>query len=147
MNVLLLAGILLGYPRNDVIADSNASATYVSTVLTPAPASLKTGQSGELLLLFRLASGIHIAGEPAVAILIDTTSVVVPKGPPTQAIDTTSGNLLADAPVRLRVAIHPGAVPGTYPGRATVSYFFCSDTGGWCRKKTDILSFTVTISR
>jgi hypothetical protein len=147
MIVFILAGILLGSPSNDGIADTNASAVYVSAVLTASPPSLKAGQPGELLLRFRPASGIHIAGEPAVTIHLDTTSVVVPGGPLTQETDSTSGSLRANVPVRLRVALRPGAEPGTYLSRATVSYFYCSDAEGWCRKKSDILPFTITISR
>jgi hypothetical protein len=147
MIVFMLAAILSGCPPRDGIADTIASTTSVSAILTASPALLKAGQSGELLLRFLPASGIHIAGEPAVTILLDTTSILVSGGPPIQETDSTSGNLLADVPVRLMVAGRTGAEPGTYPGRATVSYFSCSETEGWCRKKSDILSFTITLSR
>ncbi len=86
----------------------------------------------------------RIVLDPAQALLVDR--VVPPPAPAEGAADSGTARYLdPDVPVRFPVAVAAGAPKGLGSVRATVSYFYCSKTAGWCRKGSTAVEFSVKV--
>lgn len=82
--------------------------------------------------------------DPAQAILVDKSVSPATRG--AAAEDPGAGRYLdPEVPVRFPVALAGGAPKGLGTVRATVSYFYCSKTAGWCRKGSTEVEFSVKV--
>jgi hypothetical protein len=94
---------------------------------------------------------VHINEDPAPRLTLDPEQkVLVDKQPPrparTGAVDPARARYLdLVLPVTFAVALAPGAPKGRQSVKATVNYFYCSKTQGWCRKGTTGIDVSVDI--
>ena len=98
------------------------------------PDSARSGDTVELLLLFSPGRAIHIPAKPLMVFTLDSSVSASLAGPPVRSIDQTTGFLSNGSPVRQAIRLLPGTGPGLRILRGTVSYYYCSDSDGWCRK-------------
>ncbi len=112
-------------------------ASLASTTLHP-------GDSTDIILKFDPSEDIHLNAEPAVRVEFDSASILEPIGALRQEIDTEAGTVKTSEPLRQRVALSRKAGPGRHSVRGTVTYFFCSGTEGWCRRKAQWVQLQVT---
>jgi hypothetical protein len=95
--------------------------------------------------------GIVVNEQPAPRLKLDPAQVVLvdrqpPRAPSTAPIDPSQARYLDPrVPVRFPVALAAGAPRGTHAVRASVTYFYCSKSEGWCRKGTGEISVDVTV--
>lgn len=86
----------------------------------------------------------RLALEPAQAILVEKPVAAAPRAE--AALDPGAGRYLdPEVPLRFPVALAGGAPKGLGSVRATVSYFYCSKTAGWCRKGSTEVEFSVKV--
>jgi hypothetical protein len=80
--------------------------------------------------------------DPAQAVLVD-------KQPPAarpRTFDPAAAHYLDPAlPVHFPVSLRPGAPRGKQTVKASVTYFYCSQRDGWCRKGTSDVEFPVEV--
>jgi len=136
--LLLAPALLAGGPRH-----FDVQATFV-------PASKPGGEAVVSVTFLPLDPAVHInedpaprlklAGEPAVLVLKPVAAVPAAERDPgvTRYLDTA-------APVRFPIAIAAGASKGKQLVKASVTYFYCSKTEGWCRKGASELEFPVLV--
>jgi hypothetical protein len=124
-------------------AQQSADPSYVRLDASLASTSLAPGDTTELLLRFTPADDIHLNGTPGVEVALDST--VAPAGALRQDVDARTGYLRTGEPLAMRVVLSPGARPGLHRVIATISYFFCSGTEGWCMRKREQVALPLTV--
>jgi hypothetical protein len=127
LSLALLSSVLGAAPHVEV------TASYLPPPKAGSPAAIE-------VTLLPLTPDIQVNETPAPRLALDPRQkVLVDKQPPpprsTPAFDPDTARYLDPAvPVRFKVALAPGAPKGVHDVRATVTYFYCSKSEGWCRK-------------
>ena len=84
----------------------------------------------------------RLALDPAQKVLVDKQPPAAKTAPP----DPADGKYLdLSLPVAFPVALADGAVAGTQPIAAKVTYFYCSKREGWCRKGSSEVDLSVKV--
>ena len=109
--------------------------------------TLQQGQQGELSILFTPIDGIHITSDPAMKIDIDSKGPFRPQGKPREAVDSSTGYLSSDEPVMQVFNVSPRAPTGQQRLKANITYYFCSDDEGWCRKFVQTIDLPVQVEK
>ncbi|HEX9005849.1 MAG TPA: hypothetical protein VF889_01050 [Bacteroidota bacterium] len=135
--MLLLPIVAVAAFAQDQPSDVQLEATLASGVLHP-------GDSTDMILKFTPAEGIHLNADPPARVAFDSASVLTPVGELQQVTEEDEGTVYTPEPLHQRVALRPGARPGRYSVGGTVTYFFCSGTEGWCRRKVEHVQLQVT---
>ncbi len=107
----------------------------------------KPGETGEITITLSPAEGYHINANPAVEIALDKSAAVILKGEPSQVIDRANGYLSSRSPVRQTFYVPSSTAAGSHLVKGTVTYFYCSDSEGWCRRYRQPVSFTFTLAQ
>lgn len=114
------------------------------------PAAKPGGEAVVAVLFTPLDPAVRINQEPAPRLkLSGEQPVLVQKpiaAPPVAPSEPGVARYLdTEAPIRFPIAIAPGASKGKQSVKASVSYFYCSKTEGWCRKGQSDLEFAVLV--
>jgi hypothetical protein len=117
----------------------------VRVEVQPVPAALHPGASWEVEIRFFPADGIHINTDPPVQFTLDSMGVVSIHGKPLMIKDSKSGYLSTADPVKQSIEIRKNASPGKLTVKGTITYFFCSDTEGWCNRQKEHVEFTILV--
>lgn len=117
----------------------------VETVL--ARTDLEAGGSGSMLISFTPVDGIHITAEPPVTVRVERNRLVSLKRGPNIRIDKESKFLSTSQPVEQQFIVSKKAKPGEYSVEGTITYYFCSDAEGWCRKASQPVTLKLTIRK
>ena len=94
---------------------------------------------------------VHVNQEPAPRLKLDPSqAVLIGKQPPPPSRVTpfdpaTAKYLDPKVPVRFPAALAPGAPKGPHTVKAVVTYFYCSEREGWCRKGSAEVEVPVTV--
>jgi len=136
--VLLLVVVLAG-------VDSKSENSYVQCSVAIKQKSLRPGTATQLLISLRPKKGIHINLDPPLQVKLDSAEIVSSVGKP--EIPRRDTVLDLSKPVRLSVTISPKAKPGSFTVRGTVTYFYCSETEGWCSRFKQPIEFKLTVVR
>ena len=135
---LLFALLLAGGPRH-----FDVQASFV-------PAAKPGGEAAVAVFFTPLDPAVRINQDPAPrlklaveqAVLVQKPVAAPPAAPAspgeTRYLDTAT-------PVRFPIAIAAGASKGKQTVKASVTYFYCSKTEGWCRKGASDLEFPVQV--
>lgn len=120
----------------------NVSAAYVP------PA--KPGASGAVAVAFLSSDpDVRINQEPAPRLKLDPAQTVLVDRQPAAVRKAESVGepkyLDTTLPVSFPVSLNPKAPKGEQMVKATVTYFYCSKTEGWCRKGTGDVDFLVNV--
>ncbi len=96
--------------------------------------TLAAGTASELLVTFRPKKGFHVNAVPPVGLELDSgvvatlaDSVIVPR-------DTATGYMDTRGTVRQRFTLLGSAAAGRTELSGTLTYYYCSDEEGWCRR-------------
>jgi len=68
-----------------------------------------------------------------------------PAGKKTRPADGEARYLDAAVPLAFPVLLKPGVAAGSHEVKASVTYFYCSKSEGWCRKGTSDVSLDVHV--
>jgi hypothetical protein len=93
---------------------------------------------------------VHVNEAPGPRLKLDAAQTVLvdkqPPAPKNVVYDPDTAKYLDPAiPVLFPVALADGAPRGVHGVKATVSYFYCSKTEGWCRKGSTDVEVPVTV--
>ena len=136
--VLLLALALLGAPppRVDVSATflpaEKGRPAAIALTLEPQDPQVRVNESP--------APRVKLAASQNV--LVDKQAPAKPMGADPSAQTRYLDPML---PFLVPVAVAPGTPAGNHPVAATVTYYYCSKTEGWCRKGTADVSLDVRV--
>ncbi len=140
-NILLLVLLLTSLRVSaQIITDNPSMLLEVTSSHNAAPAdSLVT-----ITLKFRPSPDIHMPKEPGVSIAIDSGSCLRVLSPLQQPIDSGTGYLNVNEPMSVDCVILPSTPAGHAVAGAVITYYFCSDSEGWCKKWSQHVSLAVT---
>ena len=121
--------------------------TYVRTVVLLSHQTMRPGEKGEILVTFMPIDGIHVNVRPPVKIRVDSGKILSLNGAIKQSVDGSTGYLAPGVPVKQAFRIDAHARAGEYGIKGTCTYFFCSDTEGWCTRFSQPIELTLTITK
>ncbi len=106
--------------------------------------TLAPGSASELRIDFKPSKGFHVNAVPPMAVEFDSGSAALHGGKIVIPSDTATGYLDPGLPVRQPFSLSksPGRGRSTLAG--TLTYYYCSDEEGWCRRER--LRFAVPVS-
>lgn len=139
--LLLLLVWTTGAPARPGDAPANP---YVRSEVKLAQPALPPGGHSEILFTLTPAEGVHITAVPAPEFRIDSGTVAKTRGTPRVKKDSL-GYIPNDAPVRQAIVIAPKAPSGEYRIRGTFTYYYCSDSEGWCMRYRQAVALTVIV--
>ena len=106
--------------------------------------TLAAGSSAEMLFSFTPAKGFHVNAVPPMAVAFDSGAPAKSGGKLVIPSDTATGYLKAAGKVRQPIALLASAPKGRGEIRGALTYYYCSDAEGWCRKES--MRFTVPVT-
>jgi hypothetical protein len=108
--------------------------------------SFKPGDTGEISITISPAEGYHVNANPPVELRLDSTKAILFKGVLSQTTDRNNGYLSTRSPIRQSFYLPSTIKPGFHVLKGVVTYFYCSDSEGWCQRfrQPITLSFNVT---
>jgi len=142
--VALVLHLLSPSPRG---GSSESDNRFVKVEASLANTLFHPGDKGKILVSFTPIDGIHINIDPPVELKIKKNSLIDLRGQPDMTADKETGFLSAVNPVEQSFSISTKAAPGTHSITGTITYFFCSDIEGWCRKQSQPVRLTLNIRR
>ena len=128
-----------------VLLALNSAQVAVDAVYVPAS---KGNRAAISVTLQPADPNVHVNETPAPRLKLDAAQkVLVDKQAAPKPADAgpESGYLDPAFPVLFPVELKPGAPKGTFDVPATVTYFYCSKTEGWCRKGTADVTVPVAV--
>ncbi len=141
----LFAAILFLVGPVRVLAGAFPPNEYVRLEVRPASTIMRPGVAGLIELRFFPADGIHVNVDPPVKFSLDSATGLVLNGRPLMTADARSGYLSTTAPVQQKVTLGRKVAPGQCTVKGTVTYFFCSDSEGWCKRQKVPVEFTILV--
>ena len=141
------------------------AAVWAQALLLAAPAGLqhftlmasytpaaKAGSDGAIAVTFTARDAdVHINENPPARLKLDPEQKVLvdkqaPTPPRAEPFDPEKVRYIDLAlPVVFPVALAPGAPKGPQSVKATVVYFYCSKSQGWCRRGSTDIDVPVTV--
>lgn len=119
--------------------------SYVNTHVSVKDSVVRAGGEGTILISFVPVDGIHVTSNPAVTMSLERNSTFAIRKPAEHKTDKKTGFLATSSPVEQRFIVAKNTSPGTHILRGTITYYFCSDEEGWCRKSTHPVELKLTI--
>jgi hypothetical protein len=142
--VAILATLALG--------EGSAHADRVSVSASYVPPG-KPGATAAVAVVFDTRDpDVHVNRDPAPRLALDSEQrVLLDKQPPRarrggSADVEAAGFYEPGTPVTFAVAVAPGAPKGEHEVKGTVTYFYCSQRDGWCRKGTSEIEIPVAVN-
>ena len=139
MAVVLLAGSPLA------VANGATTNDYVRLEVRPASALMRPGASGVIEFHFFPADGIHVNADPPVQFSLDSAVTVIISGKPVMTTDPATGYLSTGVPVKQEISLPRSSNARQVTVKGTVTYFYCSDSEGWCNRQKERVEFTITL--
>ena len=140
-NIVLILHLLSAGLTGGESGDSH----FVKVDVSLADSVLRPGDRGRVLVSFTPVDGIHINVDPPVTLTIRKNSLLSLQGNPDMTTDKVTGFLSTETPVGQLFSISHKATPGPHTITGTITYYFCSDTEGWCRKQSQAVTLTLNI--
>ena len=122
-----------------------AENSYVACAVSIKQNSLRAGAAGKISILLTPRRGIHINLVPPVQVKFDSSDAVDSFGAP--EIPKRDTTLNTSKPIVVPVTLRKTAKAGSLTLKGSVTYFYCSETEGWCSKFKQPVEFTVKIVR
>jgi hypothetical protein len=107
--------------------------------------SFTPGDSGLLLVSFRLPPDHHVNSDPAVDLAVPGQTLIMLCGTPIVSSQENSNVLNTDTPVCQKFFVPRNAATTSASLDVMVTYFYCSDVAGWCRMRTDTCRVSLNI--
>jgi hypothetical protein len=141
---LLLVILLLAGSAKFLVGGSTLS-EFVRLEVSPATLTMQPGGRGVIELLFYPVDGIHVNADPPVRFSLDSAAGVTLQGKPVLTADAKTGYLSISAPVKQTLVLGNKTGPGKLKVKGTVTYFYCSDSEGWCNRQQQPVEFTILV--
>lgn len=116
----------------------------VRITFAPETDTLNPAAPGALLIRFAPRKGFHVNAVPAMSVAFDSLSAANLRDSMTVPQDTATGYLDSRRPVRQPFALKKGLRRGKAGISGILTYYYCSDAEGWCRREKK--SFTVPVT-
>jgi hypothetical protein len=126
-------------------AGGSPSNDYVRLEVQPPSTALRPGSSAVVELLFTPVDGIHVNIDPPVQFALDSTTALTLTGKPAMTKDTDTGYLSTTTPVKQTIVLGKNIPAGRLSVKGTVTYFFCSESEGWCNRQKQPVEFTIFV--
>jgi hypothetical protein len=107
--------------------------------------TLTPGAASEIVLTIRPKKGFHVNAVPPVGFALDSGAVATLTDSLIAAQDTATGYLDVRSPVRQGFTLRASQRTGRYELAGTLTYYYCSDAEGWCRREKTPFSLPFTI--
>jgi hypothetical protein len=117
---------------------------YVKVALALADSSLSPGGHGDILITLTPADGIYINAEPTPEFSIDSGGVAITVGKVQMKTDRDA-KVAPGKPMVQEFAIAPKTLPGVHSVMGTFTYYYCSDSEGWCMRYRQAVALTVIV--
>jgi len=142
--VLFLHLVFAGWIGGENLPPDNR---FVKVDVSLADTLLQAGSKGKILVSFAPVDGIHVNVDPPVTVMVEKNRFIALHGEPDITADKETGFLSTVTPVVQGFSISRKAAPGPHHIKGTITYYFCSDTEGWCRKQSRTVMLTLNIQR
>lgn len=111
---------------------------------------VRGGEADVVVSFMPLDGAIRVNAEPAPRLALDPEQPALAESsraaPPLPRAGFPNGRYLdTRAGVRFPVRLARGAARGRHTVHARVTYFYCSQTEGWCRRAQDDVEFSVDV--
>jgi hypothetical protein len=128
------------------LAGTPGDTEHVACRASLSASTFRRGDTGEIRIVLTPAAGIHVNGSPLPSLRLAPGAVAVAQGAVDAAVNAR-GYLTGDSTVVQRIGIRKDAPRGTHVLRGTITYYYCSDTEGWCMRSQQALELSLTITR
>ena len=118
---------------------------YVGLEVRLVRKELKSGETANLLIKFKPRKGIHINSVPPVEIKLDTADAIISAGKPEIPAVKKGDYFDVSKPIRQSFALSKNLKPGVIKLNGILTYFYCSEAEGWCRKFKHPFEFSIKI--
>lgn len=157
MKTLVLSALLAGLsaaPAGSQVKMGNSGAAvpgsaaadvHVAISASVSRDTLAAGSGAELLFRFTPKKGFHVNAVPPMAVRFDTAAPAKDGGRIVIPSDTATGYLKSAEAVRQPFALLPTAERGRAELTGILTYYYCSDAEGWCRKENLRFAVPVTV--
>ena len=125
------------------ISQDKETENHVGIAVAASRDTLGPGAGAEILFTFSPKKGYHVNAVPPMAVKFDSTSQARAGGKIVIPADSATGYLRTSVPVRQPFTLAKSAGRGRTELKGVLTYYYCSDAGGWCRKEN--LPFTVPV--
>ena len=133
MKTLVLTILIVLFLWDSAIAGNTPQKNpYVNCSVSVKQKKLKSGAKGELLITLTPRQGIHINLEPPLSVTLDQSKAIASLG--NIAIAQKDTILDVSKPIRFTFTLAQSIKPGKVTIGGAVTYFYCSETEGWCSK-------------
>ncbi len=118
---------------------------YVKFSINVKEKSIKAGAQGTLQISLMPKKGIHINLVPPITIALDSEIIVTTVGKP--SISKIDSFLNPQKPIEQSIHLPQKIKAGTIDIKGTITYFYCSDTEGWCSRFKQPFTATVSVRK
>jgi len=115
-------------------ANAQNEEDHLKISLELAADTLGAGAGSEILVRFRPDKGFHVNAVPPVGFELDSGAVATLTDSVTVPLDTATGYLDTRREVRQPFTLSRSATNGKAELTGTMTYYYCSDEEGWCRR-------------
>ena len=143
---LLFAIIVIGFTSLFAGGQSAPKTnTYVAFDSRVKERSLKAGGSGSILFTLTPQKGIHVNVTPPLSLSLDSASLISTAG----KLRITKLDTLLDSskPIIQPITLSAKATAGPAILRGTLTYFYCSDSEGWCSKFNQPFEVKISVAK
>lgn len=150
MFLALIVAILVSVAKVD---DGNSANEYIRVSVKVAKDSLTTGEEGKLLFTITPKAGFHVNVEPPLSVELSDpkrfpvlNKTFVPDS--TVKLATTKEGykiFKSGATVGFAFRVAKRVKPGKYSMEAALTYYYCSDSAGWCSFTTENFAVSITV--
>lgn len=126
-------------------AQEKGPETHVAIAASMSRDTLAPGGAAEVRFTFSPKKGYHVNAVPPMAVAFDSTSPAKMGGKIVIPADTTTGYLKSSMPVRQPITLAGSAPKGRTALKGVLTYYYCSDAEGWCRKENLPFAVPVTV--
>jgi hypothetical protein len=103
--------------------------------------------SGEIAVVLKPIKGIHVIVEQPVSFTVEFDSVLRLAGDIGQVQEKKTGYLAGGAELKQKFRLASSLAPGIYRLNASVIYYYCSDSEGWCKRHRQPVVLNLTIAQ
>lgn len=146
-HILIAAIFLAANPASTIKGEDPARNTFVTFRATVAEKRVAPGDTATIRFTLQPAKGIHINLDPPMNLELDSLPVVSSHGKLILPHDTSTGYLDLRTPVSVSLKLSKSLKAGKHPLKGVLTYYFCSDAQGWCRKFKQPFEVFVTVGR
>jgi hypothetical protein len=143
--LILTAALLAVCPPRGRAQEKSPTDQNVAIAATLSRDTVARGAGAEVVFTVRPKKGFHVNAVPPLGVAFDSTARATKGGKIVIPTDTSTGYLKPSLPVRQPFTLAAAAPKGRTQLKGVLTYYYCSDAEGWCRKETLRFSIPITV--